>query len=124
MKVRIPGGSSAPARNSHKARWRTLQRCQPRLGHLHIMGVVSPTHAYTPDNTGRRLDRIATAEDDQPIRLDNAMQQRWVVLHKIEPFVCRHTKADRRIGLVLRNLDAQECCAVHATERFERAIAI
>ena len=37
--------------------------------------------------------------DDQAIRFNDAVQQRWVILHELVPIVSCHVKADRRISL-------------------------
>src|SRR5215469_3349851 len=102
----------------------TSEGSQPRLRHLHIMRIMPATDAYPANDPGLRRDRIAAAKYNQAIRLDDTVQQRRVILHKVKPLVCRHAKADRCICLVLRNLNAQKRCAIHAAESPERAIAI
>src|SRR5258708_13502343 len=102
----------------------TSECSQPRLRHLHIVRIVPTADADAANDPGIRRDWIATAKYNQAIRLDDAMQQRRVILEKGKPLVCRHAKANRCIGLVLRNLHAQKRRAVHTTESLERAIAI
>src|SRR5260221_4329174 len=102
----------------------TSECSQSCLRHLHIMCIGPTADADAANDPGIRRDWIAAAKYNQAIRLDDAVQQRRVILHKVKPLVCRHAKANRCIGLVLRNLHAQERRAVHTAESLERAIAI
>src|SRR3546814_16600857 len=69
-------------------------------------------------------DRIAAAENDEARRVDDAVQQRRIVLDEIVPTVGGDAKGGGGIGLVRRDLDRQQRGAVHAAERFEVARVI
>src|SRR5260221_14725950 len=98
-----------------------IECSQPCLCHFHIMRIMAATDTNTPNNTHISLDRVAAAEDDQAIGFDNTMQQRLVILHKVEPLVCCHTKPNSGVSLVLRDFYAQKPCSVHTAEIFEHA---
>ena len=53
-----------------------------------------------------------------------AVGERRVVLDEVVPAVRGHPEADRRVGLVLRDLHAQQRRAVHAAERLEHAVVV
>jgi hypothetical protein len=69
-----------------------LKCSQGGLSHLHIIGVVSPADANAPNHALLSLNRIATTKYDKAVRLDNAMQQRWIILHEFKPFMYRQRK--------------------------------
>src|SRR6266851_95525 len=102
----------------------TSECSQSCLRHLHIMCIVPTADADAANDPGIRRDWIAAAKYNQAIRLDDAVQQRRIILHKVKPLVCRHAEANRRICLVLGNLHAQKWRAIHTAESLERAIAI
>ena len=58
-------------------------------------------HEPLSDNDG-----IATAEDDQAVDTGRCAESQWgIVLDEVVPAVRRDAEADRRVGLVLRDLD-------------------
>ncbi|HEX2105025.1 MAG TPA: hypothetical protein VHF51_15315 [Solirubrobacteraceae bacterium] len=70
-------------------------------------------------------DRVAAAEDHEPVDAGRrAVRERRVVLDEVVPAVRRHPEADRRVRLVLRDLDAEQRRAVHAPERLEHAAVV
>src|SRR3954469_959334 len=103
----------------------SAERGQRRLGHLLVFAVVAAAHADPADDLVADRDRVAAAEHDEAIDARRrAVRQRRVVLDEVVPAVRRHAEADGGVGLVLRDLHAQQRRTVHAAERLQYAVVV
>src|SRR6266567_7812863 len=68
---------------------------QPGLGYLHVLAVVAAANADPADHRVPHLDRIPTAEHDQPVNPGGrAHGKRRIVLDEVMPRVGGHAEAD------------------------------
>src|SRR5262249_5245575 len=72
---------------------------QAGLGDFHIFLPMPARHSDAADQLLLNSDREAAAEDHQPRMVDDSVEQRWVLLDEVKPFVGRNIKADGGPGL-------------------------
>jgi hypothetical protein len=95
------------------------------LGDGLVLGVVAAAHADAADDRAVDGDRVAAAEDHEPVdAVGGAEGQGAVVLDEVVPAVRRHPEADGGVRLVLRDLHGHEGGAVHPVERLEDAALV